>query len=146
MKAAGGVMNVRRVVRFTLFILNAAMASTLFAQGGGGRLYNPSTETTVQGKVSTVDAVTGRRGWSGIHLTVESKDTKYNVHVGPATFVEQHGFKFAVGDHVDILGSEVIYNGAKSLIAREIKKDGKPLVLRDKQGFPVWSGAGATGN
>ena len=134
-------MNVRRAGRFTLLILNVAMVNSLFAQGGGGRLYNPS----VQGKVSKVDAVTGRRGWSGIHLTVESKDVKYDVHVGPAAYVEQSGFTFAVGDRVDILGSEVMYNGSESLIAREIKKNDKTLVLRNKQSFPMWSGAGAAG-
>lgn len=133
-------MNVRRVAVFTLFLLNAATVSSLLAQGGGGRLYNVSTETTVQGTVLTVDTVTGRRGWSGIHLAVESKEMKYDVHVGPAAYVEQHGFNFAAGDQVEIFGSEITYNGAKTLIAREIKKGGKTLVLRDKQGFPVWSG------
>lgn len=139
-------MNVRRVAGFTLFVLNAAVVGSLFAQGGRGRLYNPSTETTVQGQVSRVDSVTGRHGWSGIHLTVEARDVKYDVHVGPAAYVEQHGFKFTAGDQVDIVGSEVTYNGAKSLIAREIKKDGKTLVLRDKQGFPQWAGGRAAGN
>jgi len=66
--------------------------------------------------------------------------------VGQTTYVESHGFKFAVGDQLQVIGSEVTSSGAKSLIAREISRDGKTLVLRDKQGFPVWSGAGAASN
>lgn len=139
-------MTVQTLRRITLFVLNVTMAASLLAQGGRGRLYNPSTETTVQGRVLTVDSVGGRRGWSGIHLTLESKDVKYDVHVGPKTYVDGHGFKFAVGDQLQVVGSEVASGETKSLIAREIEKEGKTLVLRDKQGFPVWSRAGAPSN
>jgi hypothetical protein len=134
-------MNVRRLAAFTIFVLNAAIVSSLFAQGGrGGRFYNPSTEITVQGKVAAIDSVNGRRGWNGIHLTVESEGVKYDVHLGPAAYVERNGFTFAAGDQVEIVGSEVVYNGTKALIAREIEKGEKKLTLRDKQGFPLWSG------
>ena len=134
-------MNVRRLAAFTIFALNTAIVSSLLAQGGrGGRLYNPSTEITVQGKVTTIDTMTGRRGWNGIHLAVQSEEAKYHIHVGPAAYIERNGFTFAAGDQVEIVGSEVVYNGTKALIAREIKKDEKTLQLRDKQGFPVWSG------
>jgi hypothetical protein len=131
-------MNVRRLSPFTIFVLNAVIVSSLLAQGGrGGRLYNPSTEITVQGNVTTVDSVTGRRGWNGIHLTVESEGVKCDVHVGPVAYIERNGFTFAPGDQVEVVASEVAYNGTKALIAREIKKDEKKLALRDKQGFPV---------
>lgn len=134
-------MNVRRLVTYTVLALNVALASSLLAQGGqGGRLYNSSTEITVRGNVTRIDTVTGRQGWNGIHLTVESEGVKYDVHVGPAPYVERNGFTFATGDQVAIIGSEVVYNGTKALIAREIKKDEKTLALRDKQGFPLWSG------
>lgn len=135
-------MNIRRLAAFTIFALNASLVSSLLGQGGrGGRLYNPSTEITVQGNVTTIDTVTGRRGWNGIHLTVESKKgVRYDVHVGPAAYVEKNGFAFAAGDQVEVVGSEVAYNGNRALIAREIKKDNKVLALRDKQGLPLWSG------
>ena len=134
-------MNIRKLAVFAVVVLNAAIISSLLAQGGrAGRLYDPSTESTVQGKVTKVDAVTGQRGWSGIHLIVASQGQQYEVHVGPAAYVERNGFAFSVGDSLDIVGSEVLYNGAKAVIAREIKKNGKTLALRDKQGFPMWSG------
>lgn len=137
-------MNVRRSVAFAMFMLNAAIVSSLLAQGGQGRrLYNPSTEITVRGRVTTIDSATGRRGWSGIHLAVESQGVKHDVHIGPSAYLERNGFTFAVGDQVEIVGSEVPYNGTKALLAREIKRDGKTLALRDKQGFPLWSGGRA---
>jgi hypothetical protein len=127
-----------------MFMLNTAIVSSLLAQGGQGRrLYNPSTEITVRGNVTTIDTATGRRGWNGIHVAVDSQGVKYDVHVGPSAYVKRNGFTFAVGDQIEIVGSEVAYNGTKVLIAREIKKDGKDLVLRDKQGFPLWSGGQA---
>ena len=80
------------------------------------------------------------RGWKGLHLTVQSGEEKYDVHVGPSAYVESKGFKFAEGDQVEVIGSKVDMNGAPALIAREIKTDGKVLSLRDKKGFPLWSG------
>lgn len=134
-------MNVQRFAAFTMFVLNAVIVSSVLAQGGRGhRLYNPATETTVQGKVMTVDSVPGRRGWNGIHLAVESEGVKYDVHLGPAAYVEQNGFTFAAGDQIKIVGSEVVYNGKKALIAREIDKNERKLPLRDREGFPLWSG------
>lgn len=134
-------MKATRLAAFTMFALSAALASSLLAQGGrSGRLYDPSTEKTVQGKVTKVAPVASQRGWSGIHLIVESQDQQYEVHAGPEPYLQQKGFTFAVGDQVEIVGSEILYNGAKTLIAREIKKDGKTLMLRNQQGVPMWSG------
>lgn len=134
-------MNVRRFATFTVLVLNTLIVSSLFAQGGrGARLYDPSTEATVQGKITAVTSSTGRAGWKGIHLKVESQGQQYDVHVGPAAYIEKNGFTYAVGDEVEIVGSEVTYNGAKALIAREMTSGGKTLPLRDKQGVPLWSG------
>ena len=134
-------MNFRRLGIFVAIAFTAGILGMVMAQGQRGpRNYNPATETTVKGSVTAVNTTTGRRGWNGVHLTVQSGEQKYDVHVGPSAYVESQGFKFAQGDQVEVVGSKVEMNGATALIAREIKKDGKMLSLRDKQGFPLWSG------
>ncbi len=133
-------MNFRRLGILTAIVFTAGVLGSVLAHGQrGGRLYNPSTETTVQGSVTAVNATTGRRGWNGVHLSLTSADQKYDVHVGPSAYLASQGFTFAKGDQVEVVGSKVDIGGSPALIAREIKKDGKVLSLRDKQGFPLWS-------
>jgi hypothetical protein len=36
-----------------------------------------------------------------------------------------------------------MYQGKPTLIAGQVKKDGKTLQLRDANGVPAWAGAGA---
>ncbi|MDE3148025.1 MAG: DNA-binding protein [Acidobacteriota bacterium] len=117
------------------------VAAPALAQAGGrARLYNTATETTLQGTVSAVTNPVGRRGQSGTHLSLQSGGQTYDVHVGPSTYIANAGFTFAAGDRIEVTGSKVQLNGADAIIAREITKDGKLLTLRDKQGFPKWSG------
>jgi hypothetical protein len=103
-------------------------------------MYDPSTEDTLQGTVSAVTTITGRGGWNGVHFSLRTSDGAYDVHVGPSAYVSQSGFTVSDGDRVEVVGSRVVFEGAKALIAREIRKNGKVLSLRDKQGFPLWSG------
>ena len=132
-------MNFTKNLRLAAIIAFAAFSFAALAQMGRNRLYNPATETTVAGTINEVNTVTGKGGWNGIHLTVQSEDAKYDVHVGPAAYMTKHDIYFHVGDHVQVLGSKVEYQGADALIAREITKDGKVVTLRDAHGFPVWS-------
>ncbi len=49
-------------------------------------------------------------------------------------------FSFAKGDQVEALGSKVRAGGKEVIVAREITKDKRTLVLRNGQGVPQWSG------
>jgi hypothetical protein len=136
-----------RVTRNSLFVttvLVAGITSWALAQGGGRaqRFYDPSTETTVKGTVEKVMEVTGKRGWNGTHLTFRTNDQTYDVHVGPSDYVSKNGFKFSAGDRVEVTGSKIKLGGVDTIVAREIKRDGKVLTLRDSQGIPKWSGGG----
>ena len=110
-----------------------------FAQRGA-RNYDPGTETTVKGTVEQVKQVTGRHGWNGTHLVLKAEGETLDVHVGPSSYVASQGFSFAQGDEVEVLGSKGKLGGSGALIAREIKKGDKTLVLRDAQGVPQWAG------
>lgn len=50
------------------------------------------------------------------------------------------GFSFRPGDEVEVLGSKVKLGNSEAVIAREIKKEDKRLMLRDAQGIPQWAG------
>lgn len=135
-------MTAMRNSLFVTIAVIACFAGWLPAQGPGrtGRIYNPSTETTVKGTVEKVTTLTGQRGWNGVHLTLKSDDQTYDVHVGPASYVSSNGFAFSAGDPIEVTGSKVELAGVETIIARQITKDGKVLTLRDSQGIPNWAG------
>lgn len=114
------------------------------SQGPGprGRIYNPATETAISGTVDKVTTVDRGGNWQGVHLSLKSGEETYDVHAGPSAFISDKGFTFTAGDKVEVLGSKVILNNAPALIAREIRKDGKSLTLRDSSGIPLWAGQG----
>lgn len=49
---------------------------------------------------------------------------------------------FVKGDQVEVIGSKVKGTDAVVVIARDVKKDGKVLTLRNAQGIPAWRRGG----
>ncbi|HVA01441.1 MAG TPA: hypothetical protein VMV34_07280 [Terriglobia bacterium] len=123
----------------TVLALPVAYAQMGPGPGGRARMYNPATETTVKGTVEEVKTVAGRHGWHGTHLTLKTEDKTLDVHLGPESFLKEKGFSLAKGDRVEVIGSKVNYKGGEAIVAREVKKGGETLVLRDAQGIPKWS-------
>jgi hypothetical protein len=135
-------------------LMGASLAFTFaiaaFAQGRGSgtgtSMYDPKTEVTVKGTIEDVQQLTGRRGWSGTHLALKTDAATFDVHVGPSAYIDQQNFTFAKGDMIEVVGSKVTIADKEALIAREITKEGKTLVLRDAQGIPQWSRGRRRGN
>ena len=127
------------LVLSAVLVLPAAYAQRGPGMGQKARMYNPANETTVKGTVEEVKNVTGRRGWNGTHLTLKTADKTLNVHLGPASFLKEKGFSIAKGDQIEVTGATANYRGSEALIAREVKKGGETLALRDAQGIPKWS-------
>ncbi|MDI6853035.1 MAG: DNA-binding protein [Deltaproteobacteria bacterium] len=112
--------------------------------GSYGRLYNPATVETLGGEVIKVDRYMPGRGMGyGVHLSLKTAAETIDVHLGPSWYVEQQGMAFAAGDKLQVTGSRITYQGKPAIIAAEVKKGDQVLKLRDAQGIPVWSGAGA---
>lgn len=120
------------------------MTMPLLAQGSGPgtatRQYDAKTEVTVKGTIEDVQQQTGKGGWKGTHLILKTESASVDVHVGPSSYIEQKQFVFAPGDTIKVVGSKVTITGHEAVVAREITKDGKTLVLRNAQGVPKWSG------
>lgn len=115
-----------------------------FAPGGGwqrgGPMYDPDSVTTLTGKVTAVEiepSGPGRTG--GVHVTLQAEGKQTVVHLGPSWFLEQQGFKAAKDETLAVTGSLVTTGEETYLIAREVKKGEKSVVLRNDQGFPAWS-------
>ncbi len=115
-------------------IVSLLLMVTLFAQPGGQRLYyNLKNLKTVRGVVIAVHDTS----WPIRMDIVANKVDTFEVLLGP-----KFGMPWLprTGDTVEIFGS--IHNNI--IIAGKIndKNLKKKLVLRDKNGFPVWRGHG----
>ena len=74
-----------------------------------------------------------------MHLILKTDTATFDVHLGPSSYIAQQKFTFAKGDTIEVVGSKVMIADKEALLAREITKDRKTLVLRNAQGVPQWS-------
>ena len=128
-----------------LTVVLTLTATTALAQGRGPGMgmpnYDPKTEVTVKGIIEDVQQQQGRHGWMGTHLLLKTDSGVLDVHVGPSGYIAEKQFSFAKGDAIEVIGSKVMIQDKDALLAREIIKDGKTLVLRNAQGIPQRSGS-----
>ena len=131
----------KQIIQFVITILAMGLPLAAFAQGAGGmRNYDPKTEVTVRGVVEDVQELSGRQGGKGTHLLLKTESGTLPVHVGPSAYIAKKQFSFSKDDQITVLGSKVTIAGKETILAREITKDGKTLVLRNAQGIPEWAG------
>ena len=134
-------MKVRSII-FILAISLAAVASWAQMGRGVGRCgnYDPKTEMTTRGTIEAVTQVAGNWAWYGTHLALKTEAGTIDVHLGPEAYIANQQFSFAKGDQIEVTGSKVAIKNTDTLIAREVKKGDKTLVLRDANGMPNWAG------
>ncbi len=147
----------RKIGIFTVvvFLMTLFLVAESFAQRGTrqrdskgwgpgnqyGRMYDPKTVETIRGEVVRVDKITPLRAMSfGIHLAVKTEKENISVHLGPVWFIENQDIKIELKDKIEVKGSRIIFQGNPAIIATEVKKGEFILKLRDKSGFPAWSG------
>ncbi len=111
------------------------------ANGRYSRMYNPATEQTLTGEVVSVNYQVPMKGMSkGLHVILDVEGTKYDVHVGPQWFLDKQDTGLAVGDKISVTGSYTSIMQKEALIAKQLVKGGKVLVLREDTGRPIWAG------
>ncbi|BAU62662.1 hypothetical protein STA3757_00120 [Stanieria sp. NIES-3757] len=104
------------------------------------RMYNLNTVETISGEVISINAITSRQGMSqGVHLQLKTEQEVINVHLGPSWYLDNQNIQIQPKDKIEVTGSKVNFDGQPSLIAAQVKKGKDTLVLRDENGFPVWS-------
>jgi len=139
----------------TVFLLIAALAlaspGKWGGRGSGGwgmgtpyqGMYNPANLETLSGEVIGLEQTTPmKRMNQGLALVVKTEKETVTVHLGPTWYLERLDTKIAVGDQVEIKGVRTVLAGKPIVLAAEVKKGDKVLVLRDAAGIPVWAGWG----
>jgi hypothetical protein len=109
----------------------------------GGTGYDSSTVETVSGEIVAVERVPAGRGRSGgVHITLKTDRETLPVHLDPAWYLDKQKVRLERLDHVEVEGSRISFKGKPAIIARQVKKGGAMLVLRNEAGIPAWAGRG----
>ena len=102
--------------------------------------YNVATEASVRGVVEQIqEFYCPISGDEGTHLLVRTESGTIQVHVAPRRFLQSNHFSFAKGDQIEVVGSQVSYQGAPAVIAREITRGDETFAFRTQSGRPVWA-------
>jgi hypothetical protein len=136
-------------VSLLLFVSTAYAGPWQGWRGSGGwgmgsqynRMYNPATVETLSGSVEAVDKVMPMKGMnSGVHVVLKTDKETISVHLGPEWYIERLDTRIEKGDMIEVKGSRVTFAGKPAIIAAEVKKGDRTLVLRDGNGIPAWAG------
>lgn len=132
-------MKAARAWNAVLIIFLMLAVPLAFAQKQSGKKYDTSAEMKVTGTVDEVKEVT-EGNEKETHLVLKTDSGLVEVCLCPAKFLSDLDMTFQKGDKLEVTGSKVKEeSGETELLAREIVKGDNTLVLRDKQGGPVWT-------
>ncbi len=101
--------------------------------------YDLKTEETLKGTMEDFEVVKRNMNRGGLHITLNTGNSKVAVHVGPTWFLDEINLDINKGDKLEVFGSKVITENDTFFIASKITKGNKEFSLRDKYGFPKWS-------
>ena len=101
--------------------------------------YDLTTESTFRG---TIVDISERNcpvsGGLGFHFILKVQDKPIEIHVTSSKFMKSYGLALNRGDHVEVVGSKVNFEGVETIFAREVIRGNETFAFRDKAGRPLW--------
>lgn len=116
------------------------MAANQAPANGKAPKYDKATEVKLKGTVMDVrDYECPISGTMGAHVTLKVQDgSTIELHLAATKYVKSYEMVFSKGDEIEVVGSKVKFNGADTILAREITRGQDLFVFRDDRGKPVW--------
>jgi hypothetical protein len=135
--SAGGTMKAAIVWKTILILLLVFAVPLAFAQK---HKYDKTAEVTVKGAVEEVNSGDADKD---THLMLKTDKGLFEICLCPAKFLSALDMNFQKGDQLQVTGAKAKETDAGAekeiILAREIVKGDNTLVLRDKDGGPVWT-------
>jgi hypothetical protein len=142
------------VVLLSVFLVIGVFSGVVLAQPQGkcptspgwpmGRMYNPKTVETLDGKIESLETVTASRMDipARVLLKLKTNQEIVTVYLGPKGYLEKQKAKLAPGDYIQIKGSRITLDNKPVILPNTITKGGEVLQFWDEQGSPRWRGQG----
>jgi hypothetical protein len=103
--------------------------------------YDKAATTTFEAQVVSIDKETCKGcNMTYVDLVVTMKDDKVTVRLGPAWYIDQQDDLLKKDDVIEIFASKVKEGDSDFFVAGKIVKGDDVLMLRDKDGLPMWRG------
>ena len=94
---------------------------------------------TLKGKVAEVNYLPGVNAQAAmVEIQLQGDNQTIPVRLGPTGFLTRNGLTLKEGDMIQVRGYRVSTNDVEFLVATEIEKNSKNLVLRNERGRPAW--------
>ncbi len=101
--------------------------------------YDNSNQIIVRGTVEDVkDYKCPVTGTVGTHITVRRATGTIEVHLAPVTFMKRYEIVINKGDHIEIVGAKILFEGKPALLAKAAAIDITTYAFRDAAGKPLW--------
>jgi hypothetical protein len=104
----------------------------------GADRYDMSAERVFQGAVENGPYM--RDGL--VHFRLRTSELTIQVQIGPKEFVEGSGIKLNPSELLTVTGVPVVIRGRKTVLAREVRSATAVLIVRDRNGEPMWRPGG----
>jgi len=101
--------------------------------------YDLAREVKLKGSVEEVKEIPGPKGEVGVELVFKTGSEVVEVRLCPGRILKEFEITFAKGDQLEITGARVKVDEKDLVLAREIVRGSETIVLRDKEGAPVWT-------
>ncbi|MDH3215184.1 MAG: hypothetical protein OEN01_02700 [Candidatus Krumholzibacteria bacterium] len=103
--------------------------------------YDQASTTTFKATVVGMDKETCKGcGTTHVDLVVKTKDDEVKVRLGPAWYIDRQDELLKKDDVIEIFASKVKEGDKDVFVAGKIVKGDDVLMLRDKDGLPMWRG------
>lgn len=140
---------IHRNIKLGLFMTFCLVAIAAYSQKGTGKNNGVSRQQVntelikMEGTIEKIESgpcsYTTGKSIEGTHLSVKTKETVVNIHLGPTSEVS----KLIVANEGDLIKMTVFKTDKlpkDQYIAKEVIINGKNTVLRDENLKPVWAG------
>ncbi len=129
-------------IAWKLFLVVFLVLAVPFAvaQKQTGPKYDVANEVKVKGSVEEVKLI-GTAEPKDTHLILKTDKGLVEICLCPAKFLTEMDMSFVKGDKLEVTGAKTKEgaDGVEVILAREIVRGENTLVLRDKNGGPVWT-------
>jgi hypothetical protein len=126
-------MMIATISSISLFTSSKIFAETRQNQGESSSNILRGRDIVNIGKFVSISGVLGQEGAEWILV---SDQAKFNIHLGPVGYRDYQGFSMKVGATAKVTGK--IYKNDIAVFV--IETGGKAIILRDKNGNPIWAG------
>jgi hypothetical protein len=96
--------------------------------------YNVRAERMFEGIVASAGHVIN----GIVFFPLATDERVIEVELGPKEFVAKKGFNLKAGEMVTVVGVSTVAGGREMVLAREVRTMRAVLVLRDRNGLPMW--------